>query len=375
MCRHFAMEEIRPLSREFDKKVDPNDCWSWEIIKKASKLGLRTTAIPKELGGGGIDLLTFVLMWEELAVGDASIAWALCNDRFLPPVQFMSEELKRLFFPKFVEDDTFLFAVSAAEHRGGTENFLRYPTGGVDTYAEKKGNEYVLNGIKAYCTGGTQCKIIGVLARTDKKGPYDECVTSFMVPAGTPGFTIGKTIDGLGVRCVPTCELILEDVHIPASYMIEPTPIGSAMALTLVMTIKASCLVGLCRALYEAARDYAGVRVVCEKPIIEHDTIKVMLADMKMKIDSARALLWKIAWQIDHYPAEMLTENYQDAFLLKGLLQTNVPSIVKNANEVHGGMGSDKSLVVEKLVRDAITWLHGGNCATAMLMIGAPTLK
>ena len=100
-----------------------------------------------------------------------------------------------------------------------------------------------------------------------------------------------------------------------------------------------------------------------------------MLADMKMKIDSARALLWKIAWQIDHYPAEMLTENYQDAFLLKGLLQTNVPSIVKNANEVHGGMGSDKSLVVEKLMRDAITWLHGGNCATAMLMIGAPTLK
>ena len=135
MCRHFAMEEIRPLSREFDKKGDPNDCWSWEIIKKASKLGLRTTAIPKELGGGGIDLLTMVLMWEELAVADSSIAWMLSYDRVGFHVPSLSEDLKSFFFPKFVEDDTFLLALATSEHRGATENFLRYPLGGVDSYA------------------------------------------------------------------------------------------------------------------------------------------------------------------------------------------------------------------------------------------------
>jgi acyl-CoA dehydrogenase len=371
MCRDFAMNEIRPLSRELDKKTDPNDCWSWDLIKKASKLGLRTSGIPKELGGGGIDLSTAVLMWEELAVADSVIAWVLTGDRVVLDIPALSEELKSYLFPKFVEDDTFLLGVAASEHRGATENFLRYQPGGVDTYAEKKGDEYIINGKKAYCTGGPRTKAISVHVRTDKKAPYDQSVVQFMIPTDTPGFTFGKTIDGLGIRCVPTSELILEDVRVPASFMINPTPTGGPRTFSQLGSLKGACMIGLCRALYEEARDFARVRVVCGKPIIQHDNIKVMLADMKMKIDSARAMMWKTAWQIDHHP-EMVMENFQDAILLKGLMQTNIPSIIKNADEIHGAFGTNKEWVVEKLIRDAFTWLHGGGCTSIMLMMGAP---
>ncbi len=379
MCRDFAIREIRPVAWELDKKTNIKDCWSWELVKKATKLGLKTAALPKEFGGSGLDLLTTEMMWEELAYGDGGFAFATtCWLAFGFEMQQLPAEVRDKYMKEFLEDDTYLTAHSLSEPRGMTEVLLRYEPGGFDSYAVRKGDEYIINGAKAYCSGAPTAKALFIHLRTDRKGPLTESWSEFFVPVETAGLTIGTIHNHTGFRLLLTSELAFDDMHIPASHLLGGKEgHGDAMFKLdeqIIMVFKMACLLGVCRGLYDEALNFARTRVTCGKPIIQHDTIKVMLADMRMRIAAAKGLVRQIAWNIDRNP-EKVKENVEHAYLFKAFICDMVPSIVKYATEIHGGMGIDREMLTEKLMRDAFSFLHGLGNTTIAFLRGAPTLE
>jgi alkylation response protein AidB-like acyl-CoA dehydrogenase len=223
VCHDFAENEIRSRAWELEKNTDPGKCYDFDLVKKASQLGLRTTTIPEELGGSGLDLKTIVIMWEELAWGDMGFAFSLYHTIFFGRgISHMPESLREELLPPFLKDDTFLLAYALSEPQGMTEVVLPYdgPDGGFKIFAEKQGDEYVVSGTKQYCSNAINAKIIVLNARTKKNAPLRESWSSFFMPVDTPGLTIGKPHDHMGARLLPTSELFLEDVRIPARYLI-----------------------------------------------------------------------------------------------------------------------------------------------------------
>src|SRR5512136_2278060 len=149
MVRKFAQEEVMPLSVEFDKKTDPRECFPWELLKKASKLGLRTLSVPSEYGGGGVkDLVSHIIVLEELGAGDNGFASCIRSNIGLAALMevICTPEQKKEFFPKIVKNDTFVLAMGITEPNTGTDNFLMADTPGaaLQTFAEKRGGEYVI---------------------------------------------------------------------------------------------------------------------------------------------------------------------------------------------------------------------------------------
>ncbi len=377
-CHEFAEKEVRPVAWELDKMTDPSQCYSIELIKKASALGLRTTTLPREYGGSELDLLTISMMWEELAWGDIGFAFSLYHTIFFGMgVSQMRKEVRDEFLPKFLEDDTFLLAYSLSEPQGMTEVMLPYEPGGFSAFAEKRGDEYILNGTKAYCSNAPLARIINVNVRTVKDGPLTKSWSRFMVPVGTPGLTIGKVHDHMGLRMLMTTELALEDLHVPTKYLMGEENKGFDSVLShdpIVLMLKNTNLLGGLRALYELSVDYARDRVVCGKPIIEFDTIKYMLADMRVKIAAARGLNWRLAWEIDHHP-ENVKENNEMAYLTKAFINEIAATIMRDADEIHGGMGTNKEVLTEKIIRDVFTIQHGLCNRHFAYLKGAPTLE
>jgi len=317
-------------------------------------------------------------MWQELAYGDGGFAFSMITNHCMAPaLPHLPKGIRDIVLPKFVEDDTYLIAFSSVEPRGSTETLLQYEPGGFDSFAVRKGDEYIINGSKAYCSGALQSKASGIDVRTDRKGKLTESWSTFLIPFGWPGFSIGKLHNHLGFRTLLTSELAMEDVHVPVDFLLgEENKCFAVHKIFMprLLVFKMNTLLGVSTALYEEAVNFARSRVVCGKPIIQHDTMKVMLAEMRMKIAAARGLVLKVAWDLENHP-ERVDENMSMAFLFKAFVGDMVPTIVRYADEVHGGMGTNKELLVEKLIRDAITFLHGAGNTHIAMMNGAPTLE
>jgi alkylation response protein AidB-like acyl-CoA dehydrogenase len=182
----------------------------------------------------------------------------------------------------------------------------------------------------------------------------------------------------MGARLLPTSPIYLEDVRVPADYILGPKPGGAYEAgkphATLVLLLKCTILLGAFQALYDEAVKYARERETCGKPIIENDTIKVMLAEMRGITEASRGLVWKLAWTVEKYP-ENVKDNLEMAWLTKAMTCEWAMKVFQNADEIHGGMGTSKELVVEKIIRDAFTLLHGHNNRMFAYTKGAPTLE
>ena len=173
------------------------------------------------------------------------------------------------------------------------------------------------------------------------------------MPVDTPGLTIGKPHDHMGARLLPTSELFLEDVHIPERYLIGGEEnMGFEQNLVhdpVVLLMKNTIILGTLRALYEESVRYARERVVCGNPIITYPTIKVMLSDMRGKLEAARTLLWRCAWEIDREPMNTKRNN-EMGYLVKAFMNEWTPNFLRNADEIHGGMGTNREMLVEKLI-------------------------
>ena len=390
MFREFAREEVAPQTFELDKKTDPLECVPWDLLKKASDLGLRTAAIPERFGGEGADYLTLAIILEELGVADQGFATLIrgCYTESPRLVGELNDEQRDEWLPKFLEDPTFLLGLARSEPDAGTDSHFLYdePGASIQTYAVREGDEYVINGTKHYISCGGIAKLYFLYARTDRKGPISTNLSCFLLPDDAPGFRIGRMHNKLGRRTLANAELVLEDCRIPARYLLgnegeawgtegewggpqkdwSKTPLGVPPPFGL---LGAAANLGTIRAVYEGALDYAKKRVQGGKPIIEHQHVAMKLAELQVQVEAARTLLHKACWSFE----TKYEYNPKIGMLVKAYVDTIGTHAVNIGCGIFGGYGTaDDDVPFGKQLRDIYTFLHGFATTEMAFLNGAP---
>ena len=366
--RDFVQREIRPIALERDRLENFDERFPWEVLDKASRMGLRTLALSEELGGTGADNLTSCIVTEELAVGDVGISATLGQTSALAHAWFdrvMNAEQRARFLPQFLADDRFHLAT--AGHEPDTDLGWSYhrppaPGAGYKTTAVRDSNgDWVINGVKNFITSAPIAKLIAVHVRTGTKKSETGGVTSLLVPHPAPGLTI-REHDKVGRRLGSNGELVFQDCRVPGanllgeegkSYWAVPNT-GRRMPRFQAMNL------GIGRAAYEAALEYAKLRVQGGRPIIEHQSVGLALAEMAIRLEMARNMIWQVAWASDH-PQAYADGSLPDLplqIIAKVFTSETVQQVVLDAAQIFGGMGVMRELPMQKYVRDALIFLH-----------------
>jgi acyl-CoA dehydrogenase len=361
MAHDFAQQGIKPIAKEIDQAADSSKSFPWETIKKGLSLGLGQVLIPEKYGGLGKGLLESALVIEELAWGDAGIATTIGTSSDLGGLlsEALSEKQKGKWLPEICHDssNSFLLAGGYTEPSGGTEIlcFLDDPGMGVRTTANRKGDEYIINGVKSFTTNISVAKLYLVLVRTDKSKPNAEGCSLFLIPADTQGLKVGRIENKMGLRSALNGSMYLNDVHVSAENMVGPENEG----LTVVdetfrgasVTVGATCI-GLARAAYETALAYSDERKIWGQKIRQYGTVAHKLAEMRTKIEAARSLVWRISWAIEN--ADSSRGLYKLASMAKVFPAKMVREVTIDAVQIMGAYGYMKDYEAEKFVRDAM---------------------
>src|SRR3990172_1273021 len=343
-AHEFAEREMRPLSLEQDQKGE----MSWDIVKKAHALGLDTAFIPEEYGGGGVkSVVTQCVVMEELNWGCAGMATGLIGAglAYLPIIHMGTEDQKKRFLTRFTGPEARLGALCLTEPDAGSD------VANLSTSAKKEGDEWVLNGVKRFITNGGIADLHVVFATVDKSLGYFG-IRAFVVEHGNPGLKMGKVEDKMGVRASHTAEVLLDDCRIPAGNVLgsdESTAFYGAMkTLESSRPLVAAGAIGIARAAYEYALDYARKRKTFGQPIAKKQAIAFMLADMKTKIEAARLLTWRSAWMLD----AGLPMN-KEASIAKLFSADMAMDVTTDAVQILGGAGKMKDEPGEEWMRGA----------------------
>ncbi len=360
LVKDFVEKEEKPVVKEIESRPDPKDCVSWDLVNKAHKLGFVTYPIPEEYGGGGLtDHVTHTLMQEELSVGDMGFSHMILQTaRFAGwmSVAAGKEQIEE-FITRVVDEDDYHIAAACTEPNHGTDNNMPddFPGRAIETFAEKKGDEYVINGTKHWISNAGIAKLYLVYTRTKKDVPISEGMSIFFVPHDTPGFSVTKFHDKMGRRMGTNAELVFDNVRVPTGYLMGEE--NRAWDLMTEHPIPGGCpgamLLGAMRALYEETLAYAETRIQGGVPIVEHPTVAVRLADMWAKIQAARLLHYKTSWDIDNHCVEP-----GELFLVSGFQRDAATDILRHAAELCGGLAIDREGIVERLIRDIASSYH-----------------
>ncbi|SMC79764.1 acyl-CoA dehydrogenase family protein [Papillibacter cinnamivorans] len=341
MVKEFADKEIRPNVSQWDEKGElPLD-----VVNAGLDMGLHCMDVPEEYGGSGLSAKTCCMIFEELSKADigVSCAFSVTGTGVDPVMLFGSEEQKRLY-ADLVFRGRGLASFCLTEPGAGSD------AGNVQTTAVKKGGEYVLNGTKCFITNAGFANAYFVIASTDKsKG--NRGLSGFIVPKGTKGLSVGKEENKCGFRTSNTAEVILEDVVVPESYRVGREGDGFRIAMATLdhgrPKIGATALGLGQRALDEAVK-YSKERVQFGKPISDNQGLQFMLADMEIKMEASRCLVYHVAELMDQgLPITM------NGSIAKCFSTDSAMSVVTDAVQVLGGYGYMKEYPVEKLMRDA----------------------
>ncbi|MCC7103572.1 MAG: acyl-CoA/acyl-ACP dehydrogenase [Chloroflexi bacterium] len=361
-AREFVDQEIKPTILEREKVPDPRERFPWDIIEKGSQLGFRTLSAPVEFGGGGASVFEECLVGEELGAGDLGIATIFdqASRLFRQFYRFSTPIQREKYLNPLIGDHRALLSIAGTEPEVGSDTWLPYdePGAGAQTFAERRGDTYVINGHKRFISITNEAALYCVIARTDRVKRYSEGgLSAFLVPRGTPGITIGPIWDKIGQRMSNNADLILDNVVVPADTLILEEG-GYLPALQRFFrggnTEVASLCLGVGRAAYEEAVRYAKQRVQGGRPIIDHQMIGAMLADMATRLEAARTLVWRAAWAADEMePFDARLPGMAKLFTTEAVFE-----VCRLAMEVHGGSGIMKNLPLEKYLRDASTRLH-----------------
>jgi alkylation response protein AidB-like acyl-CoA dehydrogenase len=377
LAQDFFIREVKPVAAEIDARPDPKDCYPAELINKASRLGLRTIGIPEAYGGGGgADVVTKSLLLDamtEIEPGTAkclSQCWKVCQ----VITEGGTEAQKKKFLTQFVEDDDCTGSVLLSEPNAGSDTLLDPEDlkSGVSMKAEEDGDCYVLNGTKHMSSLVGFSKVLIVYARTDRSVPQRVGTTTFIVPADLPGITYGQIHDKMGYHLYPNGESFWDNVRVPKEYILGEVNKGLSSRAKLGASVEiAAMTLGMCRAIYRIALEHARLRVQGGKPIVEHQTVGSMLAEMGMLTDNLETYLYETAFQIrdnpkfDRRKATYLNICSRDFFMKIMLL----------ALDVMGGVGIMRDHPMEKFLRDGITWLHASGTNSLNKLRVAATLR
>lgn len=340
IAQDFVAKEITPYALEMDKAGKLRE----GLLEKLDEAGMLSLAVPEEFDGPGLDAISIALMYEELGKGCAGIATAVAANALAsyPVILAGTDEQKQKFFS--VINDGNLAAFALTEPGAGSD------AGAVATAATKDGDHYILNGTKCFITNGGLADIYVIFANARKSAGI-RGLTAFIVEKGTPGFSVGKEEHKMGIRTSNTCELILDNVRIPASNRIGREGEGFKLAMKTLDAARpfvGAVSVGLSQAAFEVAVKYSKERVQFGKPIASFQLVQAMLADMAMQIDAARLLVYRACWLKDQG-----VDYSKESAIAKCFAGDTAMKVTTDAVQVLGGYGYSQEYPTEKYMRDA----------------------
>lgn len=342
MVREFVEKEITPYAAEMDAENHMRD----GLIDKANEMGLLNVIVPEELDGPGLDSISVATIYEELGKGCAGVATSLAANSLatVPVLLAGTDEQKKMYCD--ILNNGGLAAFALTEPGAGSD------AGGVSTRAvhNKEEGTYTLNGTKMFITNGGLAEIFLVFANTRKTGGI-RGLTAFIVPKDTPGFSVGKKENKMGIRPSNTTELVLQDVVIPESYRVGREGEGFRIAMNTLDSARpfvGAVSVGIAQAALDCAVKYAKERRQFGQPIASFQMVQGMLADMAMKVETARLMVQKACWMRDQG-----IEFSKEAAMAKCYAADTAMQVTTDAVQVMGGYGYTKEYPVEKMMRDA----------------------
>lgn len=342
MVREFVEKEITPYAAEMDAENHMRD----GLIDKANEMGLLNVIVPEELYGPGLDSISVATIYEELGKGCAGVATSLAANSLatVPVLLAGTDEQKKMYCD--ILNNGGLAAFALTEPGAGSD------AGGVSTRAvhNKEEGTYTLNGTKMFITNGGLAEIFLVFANTRKTGGI-RGLTAFIVPKDTPGFSVGKKENKMGIRPSNTTELVLQDVVIPESYRVGREGEGFRIAMNTLDSARpfvGAVSVGIAQAALDCAVKYAKERRQFGQPIASFQMVQGMLADMAMKVETARLMVQKACWMRDQG-----MEFSKEAAMAKCYAADTAMQVTTDAVQVMGGYGYTKEYPVEKMMRDA----------------------
>jgi len=365
LTRKIAKERIVPVRAELDE----TETFPWDIMNILAEAGLFGIYIPEQYGGLDFGNYENCLAVEELSrycIG-VSVSFAASGLGCYPILLYGSEEQKKKYLP-LIASGKKLAAFGITESSAGSD------AASIRMTAVKEGNEYVLNGVKQWITNGGEAEIYSVIAITNKsKGPRG--ASAFIVEKDTPGFTFGKKEKKLGIRASATRELVFEDCRIPAENLISKEGMGFIVAMKTFDQTRpgiAAQGVGLAQGALDAAVEYARERVTFGKPIISHQAVQHMLADMATQIEAARALMYLSA-----RTADARSKDLPKVSAMSKLFSTDVAmKVTTDVVQIFGGYGYMRDYPVEKMMRDAkILQIYEGTNQIQRNVIGQYLIK
>jgi butyryl-CoA dehydrogenase/short/branched chain acyl-CoA dehydrogenase len=338
--RQFAEAEVRPLVAQMDKDAQiPRS-----IINKCFDLGIMGVEIPEKHGGAGATFFMSVLVVEELARVDASVAVlvdvqnTLVNNALL---RWGNEEQHARYFPKLASRWVGAYALSEAG--SGSDAFA------LACRAQDKGDHYELTGRKLWITNAAEAELFIVMATLDPSKGY-KGITSFLVERSFPGFTIGKKEDKLGIRASSTCELILEGVRVPKENVLGEVGKGYKIAIETLNEGRigiGSQMVGVSQGSFEHGVRYAQERQQFGKPIVEFQAVQFLLSELATQIEASRLLTYNAA-RLRDTGASFIKE----AAMAKLFASRTAEEVTSKVIEIYGGYGFTREYPVEKYFRD-----------------------
>jgi alkylation response protein AidB-like acyl-CoA dehydrogenase len=341
LARTFAQNEIAPHADEWDETHH----FPRELYQELGRMGMTGLIIPEEYGGAALPRLTGALIYEALAQGDMATTVGLSVHNMVAGLiaRFGNAEQWRRWLPGMASGALFgAFSLSEA-HAGSDATNLK-------ATARYKDGAWILNGTKFWVTSAGQADLYAVTVRTDPQSK-SRGASTFIVERDTPGFSIGKLERKMGLRSSPTGELIFENCHLTSDHLLGEVGQGIEIALSTLEGGRVNIgaiAVGVAQAALDVATRYAGERTAFGKPIGVFEGIQFMLADMAMKTQASRLLVYDAAWKMDHHEPATLA-----AAMAKCFATDTAMAVTTDAVQALGGAGYVRDWPVERYMRDA----------------------
>ena len=339
LAHDFAENEIKPVAEYYDHHEE----FAWPIVKKALANGLLSVNIPEQYGGPGMSLLEECILNEELAWACSGIQTSLMLNSLaaMPIIIAGSEEQKHKYLGRMAAGTMAAYCVT--EPGAGSD------VASLKTYAERRGDKYVLNGVKTWITNGPVADIFVTFAKTNREARY-EGISAFIVEREW-GVKTGKPMHKMGQHASWTSEVFYEEVEVPVENRLGPEGSGFLTAMKVFDSSRpavSAAAVGVARRAFEEATAYAKSRIAYGKPIIAQQGVSFMLAEMGMNVEAGRLLAQQAAWLHDNGHSNTLQAAYAKAFCADMCMK-----VATDAVQVFGGYGYSQEYPVEKLMRDA----------------------
>ena len=362
--RAFAQDELAPNAARWDRESH----FPREELRKLGELGALGMVVPEQWGGAAMDYVSLALTLEEIAAGDGATSTIVSvqNSVVCGPI---------LAFGNDAQKEKYLKPLARGEWLGCfclTEPHVGSDAGAITTRAERKGDGYVLNGVKQFITTGKNADVAIVFAVTDKAAGK-KGISAFIVDTRTPGYTVARVEDKLGQHASDTAQIVFEDCEVPAANLLGAEGGGYRIALANLEAGRigiAAQAVGMARAALDAALAYARERVAFGKPIAEHQAVNFRLADMAVQIEAARQLVWHAASLRDAGEPCL-----KEASMAKLFATEMAERVCSDAIQIHGGYGYVSDFPVERIYRDVrVCQIYEGTSDIQRLVIGRALL-